>query len=114
MGMKMDFEELVVIHGNNMVSIEWIGEGVDGDYNENDAGDLPMLRFYCSKYNDEVGDFEELPSGSYCTNLTTATPRSALLIYADMLLTAIEEGEDYRHKLEELTWIKKESLTYPA
>ena len=55
------------------VSVEWIGEGVNGDYRDADPGDIPLSRMDVMRRGrdggEDVGDSEwgTVRNGSFCT-----------------------------------------------
>jgi len=100
--MNENFQNIHLERGNFRVAWEYIGEGLSGDYNENDPNDSPMLRFYCEEYKD--GDWYELPSGSYCTQHTTEESLDVLLVKAGRILEIISKDDWSRRELEMLTW----------
>jgi len=106
MGTPIAFIEVVVERGGRRVTWEDIGEGISGDYNEDDPGDTPLLRFSCDKYVD--GEWQELQDASYCTALPTNTPLHRLLgEYTPLILEALEQPSPKR-ALEACSWMGTE------
>ena len=103
------FEEMRLTWGNFQVSLEWIGEGTCGDYDEEDMDDIPLLRFSCYKYDDKAGEFAEVNDASYCTNLHTGINR---YIATRALLRLMEACIDGCHKreFERLSWMREEDF----
>lgn len=99
--MDVSFTDLEVVQGDKKVVWEWIGEGCDGDYNENDSKDVPLLRFSCSQLKNN--EWMELPDSSYCTRMPVASLNRHLLIAAGIILEAIQ-SPDYKRELEHLSW----------
>lgn len=101
------FKEIEVTQGGNKVVWEWIGEGKDGDYNEADQTDIPLLRFSCYTDRDEsgemYGEWRDLPDASYCTQMPITSLRRHLLIASGVILDAIEDS-NYKRELERLSW----------
>lgn len=69
-------EELELIKDN--VKICWIniGEGINGDYDENNPEDINLLRF--DVYVLEDGDWIAVDDASYCTNVPSNTGKEEL------------------------------------
>jgi len=92
------------------VRVEWddIGEGVSGDYNDNDPDDIALLRFYFATRN-SAGEWEDLENGSYCTRFPVdSTPQQraqALELLMDRAYDDILAG-NYKRTIEELSWIE--------
>lgn len=57
-----------LIKGNVKVEWTYIGEGVSGDYEEDDPEDERLLRFYIYTRENESEDFVYVEDSSYCTN----------------------------------------------
>ena len=80
--------EIIVSDELLKVELADIGEGISGDYNENDPEDMPLLRFDVSVRDsknvplddDRIGeDWEEVEDASYCTNICAWAPDSVLM-----------------------------------
>lgn len=97
--------------GKNDISLVWedIGEGENGDYDEEDPDDQPLLRL--TVYNNPPkGDREELPSSSYCTQMPTTTSQVVLidaLYFCWQVLEKELERKDPQPKriCQTLSWI---------
>jgi hypothetical protein len=106
-----DFEDIVVVSDDGIVKVEleWIGEGEEGDYDENDPEDVPLIRYAifrkCSKDDDENDIYSlcEIPiddgdrwyyvqDSSYCTQLPVTAPRDQLIEAAKYILYLVEDG----------------------
>lgn len=69
------FSEREYVHPedpNMMLTWEWLDEGYNGEYDENDPDDVPLLRFtiYTREQHPtegDVGDWEQAEDCSYCT-----------------------------------------------
>jgi len=74
-----------VIRGRVRVEWQGIGEGLSGDYDENDPDDVELLRFYTSVNTAQDGaepEWTDIQDGSYCTLFpedTTPEQRQAAL-----------------------------------
>lgn len=84
------------------VSFVELGEGLSGDYNENDPGDVELLRFDVASLVD--GEWETVDDGSYCTNVPAAATheqRQSLLAFIHA-----QVGEAPRKRvMEALSWV---------
>lgn len=71
--------ELPSIIRNN-VRIDWVnlGEGYDGDYDPENPDDVNLLRFDVSINNPKSRTWDEVPDGSYCTQVPAKTDHSTL------------------------------------
>jgi hypothetical protein len=82
------FQEIEVVRGDVQLVWEWIGEGYEGDFNDEDPDDEPLLRFsvYARNLDDtareEMGypDEEWVPveDASYCTGVSAKEDREEL------------------------------------
>ena len=97
-----EFEDLTLEHGDFRVVWEWIGEGYEGDYNESDPDDVPLLRFSCDKKED--GEWEGLSDASYCTHMPITSSVELLAQGAGIILEVIKKAS-YKRRLQELSWL---------
>ena len=91
---------------NIMVVWEWIGEGYEGDYNEDDPDDAPLLRFSVLTREQhptegDVGDWEPAEDASYCTENVIDTPEADL---KDMGLEILREFASGKG-MDRMSWI---------
>lgn len=85
------------------VEVTDIGEGYSGDYDESDPNDRPLVRFYVSKWNPEIGDFEDLVDASYCTLIHAEdTDGQQALLYR--LIEMIDTGQTTKRDWELASW----------
>lgn len=73
-----EFDEIGVVDERFFLSLEYIGEGLNGDYDEEDEEDVRLLRFTLSE-KDENKQLQEVRNGSACTLLEADAPRDQLL-----------------------------------
>jgi len=88
------------------VVLEYIGEGMDGDYTGK-ADDIPLLRFdVCRSVDDEWEDVED---ASYCTQIPADTTKKDQLRLAFLILKDVENevecGTSIKKRCEALSWI---------
>ena len=95
----MEFEGVVVVRDNVRVTLNWIGEGVNGDYDDSDPNDEPLLRFDVDKF--EEGEWTSVDDASYCTNLNAELSIEVLGAAANYILGVIYDsvvaGYNVRH-----------------
>lgn len=130
------YEEVVSDNGIVKVVLEWIGEGACGDYDANDPGDEPLLRFSVyRKYEpgermevfylddttpvlhcnaDDLG-WRPVTDGSYCTQLNANLPQEKLQQAAKHILSQVESDVTEQHRckrlMEELSWLDETDLS---
>ena len=89
------------------VDLLYIGEGWQGDYDENDPEDERLLRF--DIYFKEGEEWEALDGGSYCTQIPENTPQeiqNELVSYIyDEVVDQVEGGYMAREVCQRLSWI---------
>ena len=110
--MKFSFEYMELIRGDVRIEWEWIGEGVDGDYQEDDPYDEPLLRFSVSKRIEKnyLGqEWEQCDDASYCTLLSIHTDRDtlsqALTYLMNEFYEPVTEGHSIKKLGERMSWI---------
>ena len=92
------------------VSVEWIGEGEDGDWQPLALRDHPLLRYDAQRKtedSDDVDDqWEDLNDGSYCISVPAYAPDDVLEALPRYLVARLDaEGGAYpKRLLEELSW----------
>lgn len=86
------------------VEVSWIGEGQDSDYDPEDPDDVPLLRFDAERLVDGV--WEEVPDGSYCTQVPAWCTNEQARALARMLAQRldVEGGSHPKRLLEQLSW----------
>lgn len=103
----LTFVDMELTEGKYRVVLEYIGEGADGDFDESDPDDEPLLRFSC--YEKIDGEFESIDDASYCTQLTTDTPRDildrALKVIMRELKDARDGGSSGKKAMEQMSWL---------
>lgn len=104
---------------NVKVELAWIGEGVSGDYNNDDPEDEPLVRFDVSRKESSSTQWEEVSDASYCTNLSAKLPANNLQFAADYILNLIFDEVMQDHSIkracEQISWIDESVFgAYPA
>lgn len=82
-------EELELIKDNVKVCWVNIGEGYDGDYDEEDAEDDNLLRYEVYVYDDESdieGHWRAVDDASYCTYVSADTDNETLMKLLKILM----------------------------
>jgi hypothetical protein len=109
-----DSPNVSLIRSNVKVEFQYIGEGFDGDYNEDDEFDLPLWRFYISKWvcvgrDGETDIWEDVKDASYDTTLPLDTKEIILQKLAEIIMDRVEDninnGRSVKKICEELSWI---------
>jgi len=93
-----------LIHNN--YKAEWVDldEGLNGMYDPNDPEDIALLRFDTYELID--GEWEEIPDGSYCTNMPAHADRGALKAGLAMIVNELDDCSGNPKKvLEKLAWM---------
>lgn len=94
--------------GRVLVEFEDIGEGWNGEHEENDPADQPLLRF--NVYRMEDGAWAPVDDASYCTRVPVDTPDKTLdkllLILMDRVYDLVADGLSVKQLCEELSWIE--------
>ena len=97
-----------------MVWFSWIGEGWNGDYDEDDEEDDKLIRFDVLYKNpeDKDMDWEPVEDASYCTQLLVDSPieylEKKIKVVFDRyrdVATHIISGGSVKKLGEELSWI---------
>tara|TARA_B100000929_G_scaffold214052_1_gene171014 strand:+ start:8673 stop:10298 length:1626 start_codon:yes stop_codon:yes gene_type:complete len=95
------------------VSVEWLGEGEEGDFQPLEPRDQPLLRFDAQK-NIGIVDtvWEDIDNGSYCTQVPAYDPREILEAMPRYLVARLEaEGGNYPKRLmEKLSWVTQKDI----
>lgn len=96
------------------VVLEYIGEGISGDYNPSNEEDVPLLRFSCFVKNlcDDTNninpDWQEISDASYCTQLSVNTPRHILFNAVGVILENLVDSYDsgrVKRVVESMSWL---------
>jgi hypothetical protein len=100
--------EIIATGDRFQASLEWIGEGEDGDFHPENPNDRPILRFDVSQKGDS-GEWEDVPDSSYCTQLDARLPRPTRELAANLILKTVEEahaaGLSLKRICERLSWM---------
>jgi|GEM_PF-820805 len=105
-----DHADAEVERNGVIVTLEWIGEGWDGEYDQDDLDDCPLLRFsvYRRDPNSPNGRLE-LDDASYRTQIpATVRPEiaTALATYIlDQVFDSASSGHSMKKLCERLSWI---------
>lgn len=95
-----------------------LGEGFNGDYDEEDPEDKELLRLDIIRV--ENGEEFQDQDMSYCTSVPVDTPkkerRRLLKLAVKLMAKARDEGKSLKRQAETLSWmepdISEEKLTY--
>lgn len=103
-----DFETVIYeIPHKARVEFEWIGEGLNGDYDADDPDDVPVLRFTATDLAADVPD--EHPSrsaqdNSFATMMPATLPRAVVESVAKFLAHELADLPRWKI-LEERSWL---------
>jgi hypothetical protein len=101
-------ESIVIEHVGARRKLEWeyIGEGMSGDYNVEDPGDYPHLRFCVSEWDAKNDTWEQLEDASYCTRMCTSTPIKILERFGRYIMFELigDKTGGYKKAVEYATW----------
>lgn len=88
---------------NIAIELTWIGEGWEGDYDESDPEDEPMLRFTVMRLED--GEWQAVEDASYCTALPATISNEDGVIAARIIADYIRGKTHIKKTCEWLSWI---------
>jgi hypothetical protein len=97
------------------VDWEYIGEGLSGDYNDEDENDMPLFRFYI--YYSENGGLdwgEGVEDASYCTSIPVDTPKETMEKLAQKIIDKVKlpliAGKSVKKICEKLSWLDESDI----
>jgi hypothetical protein len=95
--------DISISQGMVKVTMEYIGEGYNGDYNPEDPKDEPLVRFSVDCEGMELCD------ASYCTEIPVSTSEEKVIGYARQILHEVkgplESGHSIKRLCERLSWL---------
>ena len=100
-------EELGITRGT--VRVDWVnlGEGIQGEYDEDDPDDVNLMRF--DVYRHDGNEWEAVDDSSYCTQVTAAASNAKLYELAQIIMNEVYEpvvaGHSIKRMCERLSWI---------
>jgi hypothetical protein len=87
------------------VELEYIGEGFDGDFDESDPTDQPLIRFRVFDFQNLSGRVEENSFfDSYCTQIPATMPLRLLHSFACEMVRRLGDDEFWKHLLAQWSW----------
>lgn len=96
---------------NSNVKVEWeyIGEGLEGYYDENDPDDKELLRFSVCHRETRNDDFVQVENASYCTAVELNTDpiilKKLLRYIWKEVHDPVTNGNSIKGLCEELSWL---------
>jgi len=119
--------DLELVRGDVKVELDWIGEGVSGDYQADDPEDEPLLRFtvlrrsgletndpYALDAGYEQNEWTPFRDACYCTNISAILPKAKLLELMGVLMDGVfnpaSQGHSIKRLCERLSWIGNDGL----
>ena len=110
-----DFETVELIKDNVLVEIDWLEDGLSGEYQADDPDDVPMLRFTvcsCPYVDTEFRHWDPVRNASYVMQIPIDTPRAVLEKLAqkimDKVFDEIQAGNSIKEICEKLSSIENE------
>lgn len=113
-----DSDDTELIRGNVRVTLDDIGEGWNGDYNEDDPDDESLFRFTTYTRESADSEWEEVNDASYCTQLPTDLPAPQVRVALNALMDefysplANDREASVTGAAEKMSWIKPDDLKY--
>lgn len=127
----LDFQRIVLVQGNIKIELDWVSEGLNGDYEPDDPQDEPMLRFWIMRRiredDPKVKDarlipdknhlnWQEVDDASYCTQLKATDPRGKLIWATQFILDTVADPAEARDSIkricENLSRISKDGFKF--
>lgn len=84
----LEHDQNATLNGRS-VDVEYIEEGNNGDYNETDPDDIPLLRINISELKD--GEWEVVRNGSFCTEIDARITEEAAKKLASDIVTFLAD-----------------------
>lgn len=102
----LDFEapDLRLERGDVAVTLEWIGEGADGDYDPTDPGDEPLMRIGVERRAN--GEWEAVDDASYCTNISARASQKGMILAMQYVLEQVPAEGSVKRLMERMSWIE--------
>jgi len=88
------------------VELKYIGEGMSGDYDADDPGDVALLRFTVL----DADTKEQIDDGSYCTLLPETLEEQDRQNITEAILRRIDGKENVKKICEELSWLDMDDV----
>jgi hypothetical protein len=109
--------DVELIKDRVMVTLEWIGEGWSGDYQEDDPDDDPLLRFTVYEQYESGRGWDQVDDASYCTSLiadqlTPADKNLVLEYLMSQVYDQVRDGKSIKRLCENLSWIDRDTVEY--
>lgn len=96
--------ELRIERGNVAVTLEYIGEGSDGDYDPHDSGDEPLMRIGVQRL--ENGKWDEVEDSSYCTQISARASEEGKALALEYVIAQVPETGSVKRLMERMSWIE--------
>lgn len=102
------------VDGDLKVQIEWIGEGISGNYNPQDPEDAPILRFRVLEraplvIDTEAGDEDGwtfIEGTSHCCGLDAEISDATKAMAASFIMSEVKGKADLKGICERLAWLR--------
>ena len=100
-----DFETVQLIKDNVLVEIDWLEDGISGEYRVDDPNDVPMLRFTvcsCPYVGTAFRHWEPVSNASYVMQIPIDTPRAVLERLAQKIMDRVYDEIQARNSIKEI------------
>jgi hypothetical protein len=114
-----DAEVAFEIPGKVRVSLQWIGEGYEGDYDSDNPDDAQLLRLDAAdltkhapaEYCSGSGCCRSAQDASYCTLMTAELDREVAASMCEHIAKQLEGLPHWKRPLERLSWVDDEDAS---
>ncbi len=104
-----NFYPVEIIDRDVKIEMDYIGEGLSGDYQKDDPDDMPLLRFTVFQKELTEITWKEVEEASYCTNVPVNTSRGHLVYMLENIMICIAEDirneKSIKKKCQEFSWL---------
>ena len=102
--MSIEFDCIDITNKKFNLVLDYIGEGIEGDFDEDDENDVPLLRYWISEKVD--GEWQDVHNGSACCLLKATDKRSAIKKAAKAMLDIVSNAnkEELNSVVQMISW----------
>lgn len=115
---KKKISKISLTENGVRVTLSWIGEGYNGDYDPKDKSDTPLLRMDVDAHEslknpnaEAYGDeWQAMNDASYCTSISAyhhKTAQKALRVIMDDVKDHVIRGDGIKRRCEGFSWLSK-------
>jgi hypothetical protein len=92
-----------LVQGNRKVTLCFIGEGYNGEYDPSDPEDAPLLRF--DIYELINGEWEAMDDASYCTGIRADSEPDVIVRHLQTIMAFTGPLARVKKAAEQLSWL---------